>query len=79
MNKTELALLQRIDSCPHKITAVIHGYRTCRKNGSYGSREFNALISLRNKGVIKIVKSDSHTDCRNRYSDHWTEVVIKRK
>jgi len=74
MNKTELALLQRIDSCHHKNTAIIHGYRTLR--GSYGNREFNAMIALRDKGIIKILKSESYRDCRQRYSDHWTEVVI---
>lgn len=78
MSKTELALLQRIDSCPHKNTSIIHGYRTLRKNGSYGNREFKAMISLRDKGVIKILQSESHLDCRQRYSDHWTEVVISR-
>lgn len=77
-NKTELALLQRIDSSPHKIAVVMHGYRTMRKNGSYGQREFKAMISLRDKGIIKITNSTSHIDCRQRYSDHWTEVVIER-
>jgi hypothetical protein len=78
MNKTEQALLQRIDSCPHKNTSIIHGYRTLRKNGSYGNREFNAMISLRDKGIIKIVKHEKFMDCRQRYSDHWSEVVIER-
>jgi len=78
MNKTEQILLDRIDQSSHKITAVIHGYRTRRKHGSYGNREFNAMISLRDKGIIKIVKSENYIDCNRHYSDHWTECVIAR-
>jgi len=79
MTKTQLTLLQRIDQNPRKITTVIHGYRTCRKNGSYGKREFNAMISLRDQGIVKILKSESYRDCNRHYSDHWSEVVISRK
>jgi len=78
MNKTEQALLSRIDANPHKITVVLHGYRTHRKNGSYGNREFNAMIALRDKGIIEIVKHQSYQDCRNSYTDNWTEAVIRR-
>jgi hypothetical protein len=76
MNKTEQELLDRINNSHHKVTGVVHGYRTGRKNGSYGGREFNAMISLRDKGIIKIVKTEQYIDCRSRYSDHWSEAVI---
>jgi hypothetical protein len=78
VTKTEQRLLERIDSCPHKTTAIVDGYRTGRKRGSYGAREFNAMISLRDKGVVEIVKSDRFIDSRAAYSDHWSEVVIRR-
>jgi len=78
MTKTQLTLLQRIDNHPNKLTSVIHGYRTNRKNGSFGNREFNAVISLRDQGLIKIVKHENFVDCKNSYSDHWSELIISR-
>jgi hypothetical protein len=78
LSKTEQALLDRIDKDAQKTTSIMHGYRTGRKNGSYGAREHNAMISLRDKGIIVIVKHESFVDSRNLYSDHWSECIIKR-
>ena len=78
MNQTETKLLERIDNSPHKQTVVIHGYRTNRKSGRFGCREFNAMISLRDKGIIKILKSHKNQDCRQTYTDNWSECVIAR-
>jgi hypothetical protein len=76
MTKTQLALLKRIEESPHKQTCVIWGYRTHRKNGSYGSREFNAMIALRDAGVIEIIKSLNHQECGRSCTDNWHETVI---
>lgn len=76
--KTQQALLKRIDESPHKQTCVLWGYRTHRKRGSYGNREFNAMIALRDAGVIQIIKSLKHQDCGRTSTDNWHETVIKR-
>lgn len=73
---TQQALLKRIDESPHKQTCVIWGYRTHRKRGSYGSREFGAMIALRDAGVIQIIKSSKHQDCGRYSTDNWHETVI---
>jgi hypothetical protein len=77
--KTQQVLLKRIDESPHKRTCVLWGYRTHRKRGSYGSREFNAMIALRDAGVIEIINSSKHQDCGRTSTDNWHETVIQRK
>jgi hypothetical protein len=78
MNKTQTALLQRIDESSHKLTTVIHGYRTRCKNGSFGTREFNAMIALRDAGVIEITKTERYQNCGRHYTENWSECVIRR-
>ena len=78
MTKTQVALLKRIDESPHKSTCVLWGYRTHRKNGSYGNREFSAMIKLRDAGIIVIVNSTKHQDCGRTSTDNWHETIIKR-
>lgn len=78
LTKTESALLARIDSDPSKKTCVMSGYRTYRKNGSYGNREHSAMISLVKRGIVKIVSSSNYQDCCRTYTDNWTESVIAR-
>lgn len=78
MSKTEQALLKRIDESPHKVASIIWGYKTHRKNGSYGNREFNAMIKLRDAGLIEIFKSTKGQDCGRFNTDNWHESVIRR-
>lgn len=75
MTKTELALLAELRERPR--VCVMYGYRTGTKVRMYGTRRHEAAMKLRDKGLVRVVASDHHVDCRNAYSDHWTETVIE--
>lgn len=77
MNVTEQKLIDRAKSSGRNVGAICHGYRSGRKNGRYGSREANALHSLMAKGIVRVLKVESYRDCRQTYSDHWTEAVYE--
>lgn len=75
LGKTEQALIDRAKG--NGRSAVVHGYRTGRKRGSYGGREADALASLVKRGLVRVLRSEHYRDCRASYSDHWTETVYE--
>lgn len=77
MTVTERALLARAAASRHRVGCVLIGFRTGRRNSSYGSREAHALGRLVRAGLVVIVSQQSHVDCRSRYSDHYTETVYR--
>lgn len=74
LNKTEATLLEKVHD--RKVWVVIHGYRTGRKSPWFGTREWKAAISLRDKGLVVFKRIGNFVDCKSAYSDHWSEIVV---
>jgi hypothetical protein len=75
LNKTETALLEKVRT--KGVAIVVYGYRTHRKRGSFGDRQFNAAVALRDAGLVVLARSQTYQECRRTYTDKWTELVLK--
>lgn len=61
MTKTQLELLTRAAQSPRGIVCVSRGHE---RKISYGRREQNAIIALRDAGLVTFVSSHTETDHR---------------
>ena len=75
--QTELALLRKMYESRTRSTSIMSGYRTGRKRGAYGGRLVGAVVSLMKRGLIRLRRIESFRDCRNCYTDHWTEATYE--
>lgn len=74
LNKTEATILEKLHD--RKVYIVRYGFRTGGKGRRFGTREWEAAISLRDKGLVVFKRSDNFVESKSEYSDHWTEILL---
>lgn len=77
LTKTQQKLIHQMRNSSINCVTIISGYRTSRKNGRYGERSYQAAKSLIAAGIARKVDFVSQVDCRNKFTDHWSELTIE--
>jgi len=74
MNKTQKKIMDEIEK--HGYFGVSYGYTSGGTSRSWGHRNFNAAIALRDAGLVKFENESHYTNCGRRNTDHCNEFLV---